>query len=203
VSKGTRICEVSLVNDAAESHEIRGLVQRCCRGEPAAVASFVERFRDRVFGLCFRLLSHRQDAEDMAQETFVRAIRSLDRWDPARALEPWLLTIAGNRCRTLLAARRRRPVLCDDADRLPDPTPPAHGARELAEELRLGLEGLRAEHREAFLLFHDQQLGYAEIAAALDCPLGTAKTWVHRARLELAEHLRRRRIIEELPDALH
>ena len=60
----------------------------------------VNRFRGQVFGLCYRMLGQRQDAEDAAQETFVRVLKNLHRWDPARPFEPWLLTIAGNRCRT-------------------------------------------------------------------------------------------------------
>ncbi len=71
--------------------------------------------------------------------------------------------------------------------------------RNLVEEVELGLETLRGEYRQAFLLFHHQHLSYAEIAEVLDCPVGTAKTWVHRARRELAERLRRREIVQEYP----
>ena len=69
----------------------------------------VDQYRSRVFGLCYRMLGQRQDAEDMTQETFIRALKSLSRWDPERDFEPWLLAIAGNRCRTALATRRRKP----------------------------------------------------------------------------------------------
>jgi RNA polymerase sigma-70 factor (ECF subfamily) len=179
--------------------EIRELLESCRRGDQQAIAQLVQRFRDLVFGLCFRMLGHRQDAEDMAQESFVRAIRNLDRWDATREFRPWLLAIAGNRCRTLLALRARRPATIAEVDHVPDRSPDPQGARNLVEEVELGLQMLRGEYRQAFLLFHDQHLSYAEIAEVLDCPVGTAKTWVHRARRELAERLRRREVVQEFP----
>ena len=77
------------------------------RSWPAA--ALVERFERQVFALCYRMLGQREDAEDVAQESLVRALRSLRNWDSSRDFVPWLLAIAGNRCRTLLAARARRP----------------------------------------------------------------------------------------------
>ena len=93
------------VHSSTIADEFRQLVARCIRGEQAAMIALVERFRGQVFGLCFRMLAQRQDAEDAAQETFVRVLKNLHRWDQQRDFEPWLLAIAGNRCRTALAAR--------------------------------------------------------------------------------------------------
>lgn len=177
--------------------EIRDLVGRCQRGEQDAVTALVGRYRDQVFGLCYRMLSHRQDAEDVAQESFVRAIRSLANWDPTRDFQPWLLAIAANRCRTLMASRMRRPASLGEVDHLPDQGPDMQRARNLAEEVQLALGQLRDEYREAFLLFHSQQMSYQEIAEVLTCPVGTVKTWVHRARRELAERLRQRGAVQE------
>jgi RNA polymerase sigma-70 factor (ECF subfamily) len=178
--------------------DVGNLVTRCLGGEAAAVVELVDHFRGQVYGLCFRMLGHRQDAEDMTQESFVRAIRSLDRWDPKRDFRPWLLAIAGNRCRTLLSTRKRRlqPLgPCDDD--LPDPTPHPDAERHLREEVSRAVAGLREEYRRAFLLFHEQELSYQDIAAALAVPLGTVKTWVHRARRELARELLARGVVEE------
>ena len=72
----------------------------------------------------------------------------------------------------------------------------------MREELHLALSTLREEYRQAFVLFHNAQLSYAEIAATLDCPVGTVKTWVHRARHELADRLRQRGFVQELPNAM-
>ncbi len=177
--------------------EFRRLVDRCVAGDQASMLALVERFRGQVFGLCLRMLGQRQDAEDAAQETFVRVLKNLHRWDPLRDFEPWLLAIAGNRCRTALAARKRRPIGEALPEQVPDRAPDERAAQHLGEEMMLGLEKIREEYRRAFLLFHEQQLSYDEIALALAVPLGTVKTWVHRARRELIEHLRRRGVVHE------
>ena len=161
------------------------------------MAEFVDHFRGRIFGLCWRMLGQREDAEDMAQETFVRALKNLHRWDPTRQMEPWLLAIAGNRCRSLLAVRMRRPapapLIAEVAHERPDET----AADNLGEAVRLALLQVRPEYREAFILFHEQELSYAEIAEAMQRPLGTVKTWIHRGRSELIERLRDRGVLEE------
>lgn len=181
---------------AAES-SLPALIQNCLRGDQQAIVELVTRFQGQVFGLCYRMLGQRQDAEDVVQETFIRVIHSLHRFDPQREFEPWLLTIAGNRCRTFLARRQRRPAPHPLVDQLADGNAEAQRAGQLEEEVQLGLQQMRAEYRRAFLLFHRQQLSYAEIAERLDCPLGTAKTWVHRARRQLVEFLSAREVLEE------
>ena len=185
--------------------ELRPLVQRCLAGDQHAMLALVERFRGQVFGLCYRMLGQRQDAEDAAQETFVRVLKNLHRWDPGRDFEPWLFAIAGNRCRTALAARKRRPTAEAVLDIIPDKEPDHRPAQPLAEEVQLALATLRDEYRQAFVLFHEQELSYADIATAMEVPLGTIKTWVHRARRELIDYLRKRGAIPEqitIPTAL-
>ncbi|MCA9121306.1 MAG: RNA polymerase sigma factor [Planctomycetaceae bacterium] len=177
--------------------DLRLLVNRCLQGEQNAMLALVERFQGPVFGLCFRMLGNREDAEDAVQETFVRVLRNLAKWDHNRDFEPWLFAIAGNRCRTALASRRRRPTnqtfIEPLADHRPDPTP----AKHLAEELQLGLEQLRADYRQAFVLFHQHELSYEQIAETMSKPLGTIKTWIHRARTELIRFLQQREAIED------
>lgn len=177
--------------------DFRTLVKSCLAGDQSAMLSLVARFQGQVFGLCYRMLGQRQDAEDAAQETFFRVLRNLHRWDPARDFEPWLLAIAGNRCRTALAARRRRPTAEALADREIDDGSSRGSASHLAEEVQLALRDVRDEYRQAFLLFHEHELSYGEIASAMEVPLGTVKTWVHRARRELIERLRSRSVLEE------
>lgn len=179
------------------SDDVRELVDRCLRGDQSAMLTLVDMYRGQVFGLCYRMLRHRQDAEDVTQECFVRVLRSLHRWDKEREFMPWLLAIAGNRCRTLLATRMRQPPSSSLVEHLSDNSLEHAEAKNLAEEVELALGTLRAEYRQAFLLFHQQELSYAEISAALDCPLGTVKTWVHRARRELIARLAQRGVVQE------
>ena len=181
------------------SDNLHELVDRCLAGEQIAMVEFVDRFQGQVFGLCYRMLGHRQDAEDMAQESFVRALRSLSQWDRARDMVPWLLAIAGNRCRSLLAVRQRRPRMGSLAEQIADDNPSDDSARHLGEEVERALANVRPEYRQAFVLFHEHELSYQDIAAALSCPLGTVKTWVHRARREIIDQLRKREVLAEVP----
>ena len=178
------------------------LVDRCLAGEQVAMVQFVDRFQGQVFGLCYRMLGHRQDAEDMAQESFIRALRSLTHWDRTRELVPWLLAIAGNRCRTLISVRRRRPLTSSLAEQPADDAHHADSARHLGEEVQRALLNIRIEYRQAFVLFHESEMSYQDIAAAMNCPLGTVKTWVHRARREIIDQLRKREVLTEVPHAM-
>lgn len=173
-----------------------GLVQRCLFGQSDAIRLLVERFQSDVFGLCVRLLHNRHDAEDVTQEVFLRVFRSLHRWDSARPLKPWVMSIAVNRCRTWMSQRTRRPELADylhetAAGKPEDDSP------ELIREIRDAVDALRPEYRMVFVLFHEDNQPYEEIALVLKRPVGTIKTWLHRARLEVLERLRRRGMVEE------
>lgn len=170
------------------------LVRRCLRNETAAIQALVDRFQAEVFGLCVRLLAHRHDAEDVTQEVFLRVFRSLHRWDSSRPLRPWVMGITVNRCRTWLAQRSRRPEIVDYLQDTAS-APPPDDSVELLAEIRAALDNLRPEYRTVFVLFHEQNLPYEEIAAALERPVGTIKTWLHRTRLELLEHLKRRGMV--------
>src|SRR5579872_3587363 len=156
----------------------------------------VERFQGDVFAVCHRILSHSQDAEDVTQEVFLRIFRSLKRWDPTRPLRPWVLGITINRCRTWLGRRSKNPELVDYLHETPD-----HRATddsiELRTEIRAAVDALRQEYREVFVLFHESGQSYDEIALAIERPVGTVKTWLHRARIELFDHLRSRGLVQE------
>lgn len=176
------------------------LVQRCLAGDETAVGQFVERYQSAIFGLCMRMLSHRQDAEDVTQEVFVRALRSLAGWQSGYTLLPWILTIAANRCRTMLSRRSRQvrgTVMTADVAG-PQPDSPL----DLSEELQMALEKVREEYRLCFILFHLHEMTLEEISQIVDAPVGTIKTWLFRVRRELADHLRRRGIGPVVPDEL-
>ena len=174
------------------------LVRRCLRGDAEAVRALVDRFQAEVYGLCVRLLNHRHDAEDVTQEVFLRIFRSLRKWDSSRPLRPWIMGIAVNRCRTWLAQRARRPELADYLHETAA-APPADDSAELVSEIQAALRQLRPEYRSVFVLFHEHGHPYEEIAEALGRPVGTIKTWLHRARLEVLDYLRRRGMVVEVP----
>jgi RNA polymerase sigma-70 factor (ECF subfamily) len=172
------------------------LVRRCLRGDAEAVRRLVERHQAEVYGLCCRLLGDRHEAEDVTQEVFLRVFRSLRGWDPSRPLKPWVMGIAVNRCRTWLAQRARRPEV---VDYLQDTAagPADDDSAELLREIQDALAGLRVEYRTAFVLFHEHGQAYEDIARALDRPVGTVKTWLHRARVEILERLKRRGMVAD------
>lgn len=170
------------------------LVEALRAGDPRAPRLLIERYQGVVFGLCVRMLNQREDAEDVVQETFVRALRAIAGFDAARPLRPWLLGIAANRCRTTLARRLRTPTLApaEAAERQADPRPGLVDPDDLAGELERAVGRLRPEYRLVFVLFHEQNLSHEEIAQTTQRPIGTIKTWLRRARAELAVELSRR-----------
>ena len=176
----------------------RELVRRCLGRDAAAVRELVERFQGDVFALCVRLLRHRHDAEDVAQEVFLRVFRSLHRWDAARPLRPWVLAITVNRCRTAMARRAKRPPTADYLADLPDQEPPA-GDGELTSAVAACVGELRAEYREVFVLFHETGRSSEEIAELIGRPVGTVKTWLHRARQMLLDRLKLRGLMPPEP----
>ncbi len=183
------------------SAEDANLVRRCLKGDESAIHALVERFQSDVFGLCVRLLHHRHDAEDVTQEVFLRIFRSLKRWDANRPLKPWIMGITVNRCRTWLAARAKRPELVDYLHETA-PSKPADDSPELVREINAAVRELRWEYRSVFVMFHERGLPYEDIAEAIEKPVGTVKTWLHRARLEVLERLRQRGMITEVEHEL-
>ena len=171
------------------------LVARIIEQEAAAFNLLVDRYYSFVFRICFGMLRHQQDAEDATQETFSRVAQYLDRWDPRRPFAPWLAAVAGNRCRSHLARRRSYTSLGTVSE------PEANAARLdraadlMREEIALALASLPPRQRQAFQLFHEHSMSYAQIAEALDCPLGTVKTLVHRARFSMIDQLRQRDVV--------
>ncbi len=165
-------------------------------GDVEAFQELVHRYQRRLFGLCYRLLGRYHDAEDACQEAFLRAFRALDRYDPGRPFDRWLLTIAANCCVSMLRRRRPRRELAendfeDGVTSVPVSASPAEEVqtREFAGAVAQAIDGLSETYRVPFVLLHQEDMTYADIADALDLPLGTVKSRVHRARKMLYERL--------------
>jgi RNA polymerase sigma-70 factor (ECF subfamily) len=109
--------------------------------------------------------------------------------------------ITVNRCRTWLAQRARRPEPVEYLHETAS-SPPADDSAELTREIEAALREIRLEYRSVFVMFHEQGLAYEAIAQALGKPVGTIKTWLYRARLEVLERLRRRGMISEVEHEL-
>ena len=178
------------------------LVRRCLKDDPNAFRLLVEKYQAEVYGTALRIVRRPEDAEDLAQETFLRAFRALGRYDPTRPFGAWLHTIAARLCIDHLRRNRAKLVSLTQPEegtsgeeRTIDLEDPGDRPDELAEksELAARLEALVAElppdSRAAILLRHQQDLPYEEIARVLGVPLGTIKARIHRARIMLKEKL--------------
>lgn len=172
------------------------IAHRCLAGEPGAFREFVQHFERQVFALCLRMLGHRHDAEDTAQESLIRAVRYLGNWNPEQPLTPWVMKIAANRCRTALARRAKLPILTEGTGS--EVSRRTASVLGLGEELGLALATLAPNQRACFEMFYLQELSVAEVARAMSVPEGTIKTWLHRSRKQLAERLKERGVT---PDA--
>ncbi len=172
------------------------LLAQAQRGDQQAYGALVSRYQQSLFAVCYRLLGQRQDAEDAAQEAFVRGFRSLAGFDRQRPLGPWLRQIATNVCYDLLRQRPFTTVpLLDEHDgfagrsaRWREPEQ-AQIARERQQRLWQAIHALPPHYRVVIELRHFQELSYQEIADQLDLPLNTVKSHLLRARKLLWERL--------------
>lgn len=168
------------------------LVARAREGDREAFRRLVERHHRRIYHIARRMLGDPEGAEDVVQETFLSAFKSLPRFEGRSRFSTWITTIAMNRCRNQIraAATARAVPLADDPPAPPSASPEAQaGARELAVHLERALAELAPEHREVILLRDVEGLPYDAIAEALGLETGTVKSRLHRAREALRVRL--------------
>ena len=183
----------------------RGLVVLAIDGRESAYREILTRYERPIFSLVFRMVRDRSLAEDLAQETFVKAFQAIDRYDARYKFSSWIFKIANNLTIDHLRKRRLDTVSMDgapnatDADALAqtrlvvasgDESPQEYVEnRELGGMIEVAIGALRPEYRTAVLLRHVEGYAYEEIAEIMDVPLGTVKTYLHRARKELKDSL--------------
>jgi RNA polymerase sigma-70 factor (ECF subfamily) len=173
--------------------EDAALVARMRAGDEDAFREFVDAYQDRIVTVVARVAGSGADAEDLAQETFIKAIRNIHRFEGGSALFTWLYRIAVNTARDFLASRRRRPSVPlegehglreDPAD--PHDTPPdALLRRERQRAVHAALELLPEPFRTTLILRDLEGNSYEEVADILDISIGTVESRIFRARCKL------------------
>jgi RNA polymerase sigma-70 factor (ECF subfamily) len=178
----------------------RGYVARARSGDADAYRVLVERHSRSLFRLAFRMTGNEQDAEDVVQESFLRAYRQLGKFDDRASFGTWLYRIAANCSLDLVRARKRRsedlgpaePEMADPIAALPSAAPsPERSAMsaEVRERVAEAMEGLSAAERTAFVLRHFEGMCIEDVSRVLDCQPGAAKHSVFRAVQKLRRAL--------------
>ncbi len=174
-------------------------------GRQAAYRELVRRYERPIFSLIYRMVRNREQAEDLSQETFVKALNAIESYRPEYKFSSWIFKIANN---VSIDHLRRRELDTLSLDGSPHALTPEAiqasalqlgdrqetaleelEAKELGGEIEVAIASLRPEYRSCILLRHVEGRPYEEIATMLDLPLGTVKTYIHRARGELRQAL--------------
>lgn len=162
------------------------------KGDTEAFTRLVEIYQTPVYNLCYRMLNNAGDAEDAAQETFLRAYQSVRRYDNSRSFPTWLLSIAAHYCIDQIRKRRMSLVSTDDSvyPELMDisPGPESSVSRiEERKEIQAILDTLQSVDRAAVVMYYWHEMSYEEIGEALNLTLSAVKSRLHRARRAMAE----------------
>lgn len=183
----------------------RKLATLAAEGREGAYAELLSRYERPVFSLVYRMVRDRTLAEDLAQEAFIRAFNAIDTYDPSYKFSSWIFKIANNHTIDHLRKRKldtvsihgspharteeeeeQSKVVLESAEENPEKYVES---RELGSQIEHAIGQLRPDYRTAILLRHVEGHSYDEIAEIMDVPLGTVKTYLHRARGELKELL--------------
>lgn len=172
------------------------LIQRAIEGDVDAFGDVVRLYERPVYNLAYRMLGNAVEAEDAAQEAFIKAYSNLHRYDPTRSFKTWILSITSNHCIDRLRKRRLTWLSLDE------PLPPHPAlvsqqagpeatalANELSEQVQDLLDGLSDEYRTVIVLRYWYDLSYAEIAMMTDSTESAVKSRLFRARQALAKQI--------------
>jgi RNA polymerase sigma-70 factor, ECF subfamily len=177
------------------------VVRHAARGREAAYRDLIRRYQRPVFSLIYRMVRDRELAEDLTQETFIKVLNAIDSYRPEYKFSSWIFKIANNAAIDQLRRRALNTLSLDgsphaeNAEAIESTTlqigDTAETAldevtsRELGSQIETAIGKLRPEYRSCIILRHIDGRPYEEIAEMLDLPLGTVKTYIHRARNEL------------------
>lgn len=173
-------------------------------GDEASFIELVNLYKQRVFAFAFRFLGNAEDAEDAAQEVFIKIYNAKDKYAPKAKFSTWVFTIARNTCLNMLEKRGRKGlfVSLDEktgpdedspglqvADRADLQPPELLARRELAAAVKAALDSLPENQKTAVLLCRYEDLSYDAIAEVMDCSVKAVKSLLHRAKAGLADKL--------------
>ena len=170
-------------------------LEQARRGDKSAFGRLIEAYQGPVYNLAYRMLGNRGEAEEAAQEAFIRAYTRLDTYDPARKFSTWMLSITSNYCVDLLRKRRALLLSLDQplpphpalmSDRAQNPEAQAADSEREAMVQAL-LETLPEDYRQTVVLRYWYDLSYEEIAEVMDTSVSAIKSRLFRARRQLAE----------------
>jgi RNA polymerase sigma-70 factor (ECF subfamily) len=188
----------------AELDPDAALMLRVKRGDTAAFAGLVEKYKQPIINLCWRTLGDATEAEDLAQNAFVQAYKSAARYEPSAKFSTWLFTIARNLCLNEIRRRSRHPAgsldqTYEDSDDQPMhqvedrrvTAPPDQLLRgELEQKVEEAILSLPENQRMALLLCRQDELSYEEMAKVLDCSVSAVKSLIHRGRETIKQKLK-------------
>ncbi len=185
------------------------LIEQCRKGDASAFEQIVALYEKRVYNLAYRLTGNHDDAQDMAQEAFVKVWASLKEFRGDSSFSTWLYRIVSNACLDELRRRSRRRTVSLDAPvgdegparQVPSDEPElGYGMErdEVRRAVQQGIRGLSDHHKMIIVLRDIQGMSYEQIAEALDISLGTVKSRLNRARLSLRDRLSEMELFEEM-----
>jgi RNA polymerase sigma-70 factor (ECF subfamily) len=191
----------------SESEDYK-VIKLCLRGKKDAFAQLVDRYNRKVYNLAFRLTSNPDKAKDIAQEAFIKAYRSLDKYDPKYKFSSWLLKTVSNLCidyhrskqattaslEHVMSSGAEQSILRDE--QTPETTEDLIEEKlegvELREMIREGIELLPIDYKSVVVMRHVQSMSYKDISGILNLPMGTIKARIFRARKMLKTYLESR-----------
>jgi RNA polymerase sigma-70 factor (ECF subfamily) len=183
--------EDAALGDAQEAMQDARLVERVLRGDAEAYGSLVSRHMRRAFAVAYRILEHREDAEDVVQDSFMRALERIDQLDRRRPFRPWLLRIVVNQALNFRRARGiRTTASLSDSARAGGPLPDRQAEdTDLRRRLRAALDMLPEKQRTVVQLADLEGLTSGEIGRIMDLADGTVRWHLHEARKALRRAL--------------
>ena len=205
MSVASKVLGKTLVSSAERRQEADSdwaVVQRVQNGEVGAFDQLVIRYRERVYGVVYNMTSNREDAADLTQDAFIKAFKSINRFQGQSSFFTWLYRIAVNSALSHLRKAKLRTFFSfekivedDKTTEILSQLTDKHGAdrevyvRELQEKLNEAMQTLSVKHRTVLVLFEIDKLSHQEIAEIMNCSVGTVRSRLHYAKKQLQSEL--------------